>query len=116
MNTISLRKLMIAAVTLLMLISLQACVPKGSPDRLKSGAELYNYYCADCHQQSELGANLELRAKDKRPIKPYEIVLIIRHGPVPHHPPLSLRSQINDEKADKIAKYLYEQMQVRAEH
>lgn len=74
------------------------------PRRMKSGEELYNYYCAQCHKEMGLGAYFELFPQSRRPIQAYEVVLMIKYGYSQGHS-MPLYDQLNDKQADTVAEY-----------
>jgi len=75
---------------------------------MKTGDELYDYYCRSCHAEQNLGGRLEKLPESRRILKPYELVLMMRHRyetPTPH-PDIRL-PQLSPEQADAIAQYAY---------
>ncbi|MBV1788772.1 cytochrome c [Marinobacterium sp. D7] len=86
---------------------LAACGPK-DPARMKSGEELYDYYCRSCHVERNLGARLERLPSDRAQLKPHELVLMIRHDYTQpsRHPDIRL-PQLSPEQADAVAQYAY---------
>lgn len=82
---------------------LAACGEK-DPVRMKTGEELYSYYCMDCHKKSGLGAFFENYPQAKRPIQAYEIVLMIKYGYSQGHS-MPMFAQLKDEQADAVAEY-----------
>lgn len=74
------------------------------PSRLKTGEELYSYYCMDCHKKENLGGYFENYPKKARPLKDYEIVLIIKYGYSNGHS-MPVFSQLSDAQADTVARY-----------
>ncbi|GGC08448.1 hypothetical protein GCM10011352_38460 [Marinobacterium zhoushanense] len=86
---------------------LVACGPK-DPARMKTGEELYDYYCRSCHSESNLGPRLERVPAGSKQLKPHELVLMMRHDYTrpSQHPDIRL-PQLSPEQADAVAQYAY---------
>ncbi|SEG61455.1 Cytochrome C oxidase, cbb3-type, subunit III [Marinobacterium lutimaris] len=76
------------------------------PDRLSKGDDLYDYYCAACHEENNLGRYLEQVPLHQRQMQAYEIVLMLKQGYSGAHPEFSL-PQLSDEQADAVARFAY---------
>lgn len=86
---------------------LTACGPK-DPTKMKTGKELYDYYCRSCHEEKQLGGYLEKLPAAHKTLKPYELVLMMRHNyeNPSKHPSIRL-PQLTPEQADVLAQYAY---------
>lgn len=93
--------------TLTTCLLLAACGPR-DPARMKSGEELYDYYCRSCHAEHNLGPQLELLPSDRAQLKPHELVLMMLHDYTrpSQHPDIRL-PQLSPEQADAVAQYAY---------
>ncbi|MBS98169.1 MAG: hypothetical protein CMI01_05780 [Oceanospirillaceae bacterium] len=91
------------ALLLTSLAALTAACSQPDPARLKTGDELYDYYCRSCHQENGLGEYLENLTHPVQ-VQHHELVLIIRSGYRFEHPPLHL-PQLSPEQADAVVKY-----------
>lgn len=102
---------LLASVTALLLLSGcdQTPDPKSLTRSLKTGNDLYAYYCKDCHRNRGLGPHLENLPVTERSLKDYEIMLIIKFGYSDRHSMPSF--DLSDENAEAIAEYL---VQVRS--
>ncbi|TCK06887.1 c-type cytochrome [Marinobacterium mangrovicola] len=87
------------------LLILAACDSK-DPTRLSQGDELYEYYCAGCHEERGLGRHLEKLPLNQRKMQEYEIVLMLTQDYSGEHPTFSL-PQLSNAQADAIAGYTY---------
>jgi len=81
-----------------------------SPERMKAGDQLYGYYCQQCHVKKGLGANMEHISAERRNLKDYEIVLMIKYGYQMGHEVNSF-SQLSDDQAQAIATHVVKLMQ-----
>lgn len=76
------------------------------PARLTKGDELYDYYCAACHEERGLGRHLEKLPLNLRNMKAYEIVLMLKQHYSSKHPAFSL-PQLSDAQAAAFARFTY---------
>ncbi len=91
---------------LLSCLSLLSACSSDDPSRLSKGDELYEYYCAACHEDRGLGRYLEKVPLNSRNMKAYEIVLMLKQDYSGKHPPFSL-PQLTDKQADAVAAFAY---------
>lgn len=87
------------------LLILAAC-DSDDPAHLSQGDELYEYYCAACHEERGLGRYLEKLPLNQRKMQEYEIVLMLTQDYSGEHPTFSL-PQLSSSQADAIAGYTY---------
>lgn len=85
---------------------LSGCEKTTDPGSLKSGPELYAYYCKECHRNRDLGPHLENLPLTENSLKDYEIMLIIKFGYNDRHSMPAF--DLSDENAEAIADYLIE--------
>lgn len=89
---------------LLLAFLIAGCSKFEDPKRMKSGESLYRYYCMECHVQSGIGASYENLASEKKSLKSYEIVLMIKYGyGMGHNMPTF--TQLTDEQAEAVADF-----------
>lgn len=102
---ISYRPLLLPGLVLLLGPSLTAC-DRSNPATLQQGDELYDYYCASCHEERGLGRQLEHLPPQQRSMQAHEIVLMVTRGYTGQHPEFTL-AELSDSQADALARYTY---------
>lgn len=75
-----------------------------TPKSMKSGDQLYGYYCMDCHEKKGPGARME-RIAGKEPMKPYKVILLIKYGYNARHN-MPAFHDFSDEQAAMLAQYV----------
>lgn len=96
--------------SLITLVILSTCLLTGcedeaiTPDKMKTGAELYGYYCKACHEKSGPGASME-HYSSKEPMSEHKVILLIKYGYNARHNMPAFK-EFSDEKADMLAKYV----------
>jgi len=99
------RSLITLLSSLALLTLLSGCEEEAiTPDKMKSGAELYDYYCKTCHEKKGPGARMEHLA-GKKPMKPYKVILLIKYGYNARHNMPAFKD-FSDEKAAMLAQYV----------
>lgn len=96
----------ILSILALSAIFLVGCEKQTPPEQMKSGKDLYGYYCADCHTRKGPGANME-RLADKDPMKTYKIILMIQYGYDQGHQ-MPVFEQLSEKQAGAVAQYTHE--------
>lgn len=81
---------------------------------LRSGDELYTYYCADCHAKRGPGAKFENRNKNRRALAEYQILLLMEMGDPKRHAGMPTFPQLEPAQKGKIARHIV-QLQLQAE-
>lgn len=71
---------------------------------MKTGEQLYLYYCQDCHERKGPGARME-RLAGKEPMKPYKVILLIKYGYNARHDMPAFR-EFTDEQAALLAQHV----------
>ena len=100
------RKQILSILTLsLSAIFLIGCDKQTPPEQMKSGEELYGYYCLDCHARKGPGAYME-RYADKEPMKAYKIILMIKYGYDQGHQ-MPVFEQMSEKQAGAVAQYAH---------
>lgn len=84
---------------------LTGCDREIPPERMKSGEDLYNYYCKTCHENRGPGAHMEYLA-DQEPMKPYKIILMIKYGYNQDKHSMPVFDQLSEEQADAVARHV----------
>lgn len=74
-----------------------------TPDKMKSGQELYVYYCKGCHEKKGLGPFMEHRTG--KPMKPYKVILMVKYGYSSSHQ-MPIFKQFNDKQTAMVAQYV----------
>lgn len=98
----SLIKLLTAVV---LLTALTGCEDEAiTPDKMKTGAELYEYYCKACHEKQGPGAMME-RYASKEPMTVHKVILLIKYGYNARHNMPAFK-EFSDEQADMLATYV----------
>ncbi|MGH1461639.1 MAG: c-type cytochrome [Neptuniibacter sp.] len=96
---------LITLITVLSIALLTGCEEEAiTPDRMKSGAELYGYYCESCHAKQGPGARME-KIAGKDPMPAYKIILLIKYGYNARHN-MPAFHDFSDEKAALLAQYV----------
>lgn len=88
-------------------VLLLGCDKEIPPERMKSGEDLYNYYCKDCHMRKGPGAYMEHYAGSK-PMKPYKILLLIKYDFKKSQHSMPTFKQLSDKQADALTDYIIE--------
>ena len=98
------RSIALTSVLLLMATLISGCNEEIPPERMKSGADLYNYYCKNCHMLKGPGAEMEHYSGDQA-MKPYKVMLLIKFGSNTTKHSMPQFTQLSDEQAGAVADY-----------
>eukprot|EP00764_Aduncisulcus_paluster_P000343 gnl/Carplike_NY0171/1047_a1433_621.p4 GENE.gnl/Carplike_NY0171/1047_a1433_621~~gnl/Carplike_NY0171/1047_a1433_621.p4 ORF type:complete len:110 (+),score=5.83 gnl/Carplike_NY0171/1047_a1433_621:40-369(+) len=74
------------------------------PERMKTGEEIYNYYCKSCHEQKGPGAEMERYSGTTAP-KPYKVMLMIKFDKSTSKHHTTTFNQLSDEQAEAVSEY-----------
>lgn len=75
-----------------------------TPDKMKTGAELYDYYCKACHEKKGPGAYME-RYASKEPMTAHKVILLVKYGYNARHS-MPAFQEFSDEQANMLAEYV----------
>lgn len=101
-----------AGLTRLPLLLLSALLLAGcdeqpsTPATMKTGGELYNYYCRNCHKLRGPGELMEKRDPSRPPLKPHEIMLLIEYGSPLRHLDQPKFPELSPKQIDLIASHV----------
>ncbi|WP_415899262.1 c-type cytochrome [Neptuniibacter sp. QD48_11] len=84
---------------------LSGCDREIPPERMKSGEDLYGYYCKECHTKHGPGAYMEKFA-GKEPMEAYKIILMIKYGYNKEKHSMPVFDQLSEKQADAVAQYV----------
>ncbi|MBY4676217.1 c-type cytochrome [Marinobacterium arenosum] len=76
------------------------------PAMMKTGGELYNYYCRNCHKLRGPGELMETRDRSQPPLKQHEIMLLIEYGSPLRHLDQPKFPELSPEQIDLIASHV----------
>lgn len=75
-----------------------------TPNKMKTGKELYIYYCRDCHAKKGPGAYME-SFSNRKPMRSYKVILMVKYGYSSTHQ-MPIFSQFNDKQTAMVAQYV----------
>jgi len=77
-----------------------------TPEQMKTGHELYDYYCRHCHKLRGPGELLEKRDQSRPPLANHQLMVLMQFGSEERHKGMPTFMDTDPEKLQLIANYV----------